>query len=1036
MDLSSNPTGFSEDEKLAKAPEKINIKVIKCNSLHLLKSSHLTTNVRIEFGSTIVGESQKYEYDQDNGVTQYDYECSLSMIVADPLILDELVQTPLVVTVNEILPRDRKTREERTNILGQVCIDLIALVQGQTNVTSNYKLHSPIPSPESSMKNEADLPEIEICLSVEKPLLPDEHLSTSNLVKICIESLCSLPESWSSTTGNQFMYLLALPMPVSNQKEVSVVVPNGSYRSAGEKEQSNLRRWCMAPTASGASLFIQNSAILQTSYQEQDGDLNSKEDNEFRSEAENEKSRVTWNSERRCFLSRQAAESLMKSIAKNRVWPVEIARTIVSQGVKGKGKGEEEITTSFHGVAYVDMAPLLYPGVKKIRGAFLVKPFSESEFVDRTGRKGTLIDDAIKMITTSRSSSSNAQSKMPIGKGNKLDGKPKPSAAILKPPDSIPENETHDAKRNEGQQFTEAKTYIVIEIDLESPLVSKREPAALERRISELIPPRSKFMKKEGGEKKSIECFQNQIQELADQLLDEYREIFSSTLDKIDADEQDKRKREFLYHINASGKYFALKEQLKYFVVKIVREKYKNTSPFNDRYQLQSFLSELYEFLLSQMHLGLGNFFRTEESTEIPPVVRDEQMLKFFAFEAEVMFNYDLAAKYYQERIASGKSEPRFWVDYGCFCLHIGDNLKAEECFKESVSIDQNYIDGLIMNGCMAVMHNRHEEAEVFFETATCSKPNSAIAWTAAGLYYSSIENSIMAERAFNEAKRLCTLSTRSEIAKKGSSGANDSKQIQCFEENKEGDDSRYKKSNNKESSDSIFLECARYFLRHRVIPFAERALSCELLASNCGESAAYFQTLADLQIARKEYDKAEQSIMSCLKLEHDNPNAWCSLGHLKFLSCEEVDGKEAYERALSYEVDAQDLHTLYLRLSMMYLKEEQFLKAKKMYLEACSRRPSCISWLGAGVSSYRLEQLPEAEMALNEANILDNQNHDVWAYLTLVCTKQKRFLEAEQCYKYALKTLLVLTRAKDKFRTIQTDVFSFSNQRVPNNDN
>ena len=43
-------------------------------------------------------------------------------------------------------------------------------------------------------------------------------------------------------------------------------------------------------------------------------------------------------------------------------------RTPVQQATKAKGKQgalEEDIPISFHGVAYVNMAPLLYPGVKR-----------------------------------------------------------------------------------------------------------------------------------------------------------------------------------------------------------------------------------------------------------------------------------------------------------------------------------------------------------------------------------------------------------------------------------------------------------------------------------------------------------------------------------------------------------------------------------------------------------------------------------------------------------------------------------------------
>ena len=42
-----------------------------------------------------------------------------------------------------------------------------------------------------------------------------------------------------------------------------------------------------------------------------------------------------------------------------------------------------------------------------------------------------------------------------------------------------------------------------------------------------------------------------------------------------------------IYQLNASGKYFAFKEQLKHAVVKIVREKYLKTTDFRDKDERQ-----------------------------------------------------------------------------------------------------------------------------------------------------------------------------------------------------------------------------------------------------------------------------------------------------------------------------------------------------------------------------------------------------------------------------------------------------------------
>lgn len=55
----------------------------------------------------------------------------------------------------------------------------------------------------------------------------------------------------------------------------------------------------------GISFF---STIEDTPFEDEDGDLRDREDFAFRQEAINEKNHVTWNAERRCFISAEAAE--------------------------------------------------------------------------------------------------------------------------------------------------------------------------------------------------------------------------------------------------------------------------------------------------------------------------------------------------------------------------------------------------------------------------------------------------------------------------------------------------------------------------------------------------------------------------------------------------------------------------------------------------------------------------------------------------------------------------------------------------------
>ena len=1028
------------EEETPRIVHKLHIKIGDAKSLHGLKGNNVTSFVKLEFGTAVIGESSKCENDAVKGSTSFDFECSMIVNVNEPTMLDEFVQSPIVLSVIEILPKERKAKEEKTNVIGQACIDALPLLKGAKTVSLTTTLYPPIPLSEVATSEAQPFPEVDVNLSVSEPLFSNEQLKTTNMMTIGVENLYSVPDQWHAATGSQFMYFVALPIPISAQKDVVVVIPGGTIKTPGEKDQMNNRKWCTAPTASGACLYMPERPIVKFPKDRDEGDFHSKSELSFREEAENDKLSVAWNMERRCFFTKATSENFMKKIAQHRIWPLEVFRSLSNPASKTKGKGEEEL--SFHGIVYVDMAPLLYPGVKKIHGAYLIKPYDENEIFEKTGRKTTSIDESVKLNLIAKSSNASAlPSKATGAKTGKLDSKPKPSAAVLKPAEPTSDQENHDVKRLEGQLYVDARSYIVVDFELDVSFVPKREPSVLAQKVLDLIPPRPVFSKKEGGAKKAIEGFQNQIGITAHMLLDDFQEMFSSQIDSEDGNGAERRKQEFLYHLNASGKYFAMKEQLKYCVIKIVREKYMKKTQFTSNTELQEFISQLYDFLIAQMHGGLKSFLTKEETIEIPPPVRDSNVMKFFAKEAESLFDYSLAAKYYQERIALNKDITEHWLDYGCFCLYIDDLEKATECFKEVVSIDQKHFAGLIMNGVVAEIKDDFSAAEVFYESSTYSHPTNEIVWTTLGLFYAGIQNDIMAERAFNEAKRLCDpasalkksyvdidLASNQEEHQQPTnihSKSENNYQTQHSDAGKDPEKHPDTEPKNKVSH-SIYLCTTKFLLEHRALGLAERALSHELISS--GESAYYFQLLAEFYLLKKEYEKARVCIESCLKEQHQNPDAWTLLGHLYFLTGDKIEARTAYERTLSYCDDAEDVHTLHLRLALIYLEAKEFSKAKDIYLTACERKPSCMTWLGAGISFYRLGTFSDAEHALQEANILDNHNTMVWSYLTLVCLQQKRHLEAEQCYKCALKTGPINEQLEDEIKgTMQETGFDLS---------
>ncbi|XP_076206907.1 cilia- and flagella-associated protein 70 isoform X1 [Aptenodytes patagonicus] len=1043
----------------------VQITVVKAQDLKTIKSDVSVTLVRAEYNGALLGDSSKTDV-LPNGTANYNFTTSFECSPDGPNSLDDIAQKPVLLTVMEVLQREKR-QKEKTVPLGQAVVDLLPLLQGQCSFKVSAPLYAVPTSPSESLQLEAK-GGLEVTVCTEEPLLSAAQLSDGNLLSVTLEAAYSVPEAFAPT-GPLQNYMACLQVPAVGEKEFPLLFKNGILKLAGEKEPlPRPKKWPLANIVAPGALSIPNSFIVGGPYEDEDGELNKREDKEFRIQAESMK-RIVWDMERRCYLDPAAVVSLQKRIAECRYWPVEVCRMSAVSSSKGKtskaDKGDEDKQIFFHGVAYVNMVPLLCPGVKQIRGAFRVFTYQDSEVFEKTRSQHSVFRDLRSQLSLTKEGPWTPGISTPLSRAVPSKTQKEDKEKVTKDKDSnrrmsnAPKIQLSDATVEaenvtyvslDGQQYVEAGTFLVMEIKLDKALVPKRLREELTRRVKQMIPPRPPLPPRTAGAKKAVEDYHNRVTSIAVAILSEYHELFGKRLPDrgaIDHQTLEEQKRQLNFELNSSGKYFAFKEQLKYAVVKIVREKYLKTTAFETQEQFQAFLSELYVYLVDQMHVALNQLLSEEAASPAPLSRTTEEQLWLFAREAEVNKDYKLASLYHQQRVAQDQCNIQYWLDYGAFCLLLEETIKAQECFQQALSLDPHHIQSLLLCGVAAVVLQHYEEAEIFFEDACCLEPSSIIAWTLSGLFYELQNNNIQAEMAFREAKKLL----QAQLAKERSipeaaEGEGGEKHVsaacvrspspgpeECLPERvpggsadklpeavepalacaAPGEEATALEAALKAPSPvsglsqppcTIFMKAVEFLMKVNAVQFVHMALAHELLSLQGGPSCAYYLALAQTYLLKEDFSKCEECLCEAVRIDYMNPNVWAQKGHLCYLKRDFGEAKECYERTISFVEDAADMHFVYLRLGSIYLEEEEYGRAKQTYLLACKNSASCLTWLGVGIACYRLEEMVEAEDALSEANALNNTNAEAWGYLALICLQGGRQLEAEQCYKYAVK--------------------------------
>lgn len=715
-----------------KSNERINILLKKFKNLVTQKVEGITLYAKIEYNELQIAESPKIQITPDS-VPDINFNCHLNLNVTDSTSLDDISFKPIIITFVEVLPKEKKQKDEKVQTFGQCTFSLFEVLKGKFE----FSLKLPVfPTPGSSLEtqtNDAALPELEVKVSTTDPVLSDEDSNKSNLLTITLESMYAIPESWNNST-RELAYSVSIPVPVNDDKDTAIVFANGLQKAATDPPGKQ-KRWADTRGIQAINaLYIPNSNIEEDANSEEIDDFSSKEDKEYRVLSEKEKPRISWNIERHCYLSQASNAALRDQILKTRYWPIELIRSSVPTGVKGKR--DDDMAISYHGVVYLDMQPLLYPGATQIKGAFKIYPFVENEYQNKTKRKAGILDETLKILNVlyDRNYAVSPNSKKDPKIVDKKDTKKGKESNI----------DPHEMSQS-VQQIIDSKSYIVIDIKFDKPLIPRKPFEFLVKRVSELIPIRQKYPLRSNSAEKAVQDYHAQIKSILNSVLDDYRNIvtdeneFISSIDvenaKRETDYENKRKK-LLYELNSTGKYFAFKEQLKNSVIKIVREKFLKTSALNDPDELQQFLSELYVFLIDELHKALNNTLTIEDVPSVDNNLTDNEQMRHFAFEAELNRNYDLAAYYYQERIAREKDNFNNWLDYAVFNLQIDDYARCEECLKECISINPNDINSLLLYSIICSIQDKHDTAEIFLERVAAQEPENLVAWTLYSILY------------------------------------------------------------------------------------------------------------------------------------------------------------------------------------------------------------------------------------------------------------------------------------------------------------
>lgn len=946
---SSRPIGSYKNEALqddhlylpnsaSNSSTNLRFKVINGKNIKGSKGEHSNLLVRVQFADLDFKDSPIIN-DTANPEFNFSYEQNF---VIDESFIDMLANKKLLITVIESLPK------EKTSVLGTCETGLyysflkkvVAPNDGHSNLSSTFSI--PMNSLNQKSLKEVDeiskgYPELEVEVSIDTPLLTREESDDGMFLILKVDDLWPTPDEWTLKEGSEkdinsniFGYTLKINLPREKGRDRNVTIQNGLLVATENiaNNETGTPQAVMMPKddpntqglyKAGHKGAKKDSSLIDESLAGTGQDL-----------APLNNRKVIWGATHIAWLSPSAVK-LWREQARGQIpMVVHFNRELLPRFAHVMDTAEQK----YKGNLKIDLSTLLFPRVTGIKGRYQMENMDGSQV-------------------------------------------------------TLHENGSAHKSRTAGNSYKHLQSTVAMEITLSKPLWDKKLMQPIAKSVKDFIPKRvlPPDMAFEKRSLKADESYRAEIQLIVKKLIIEYQDAIQKDLishgvsdslftPSATADEQQTKKKMFLFHLNRSGEYFAFKERLKSAVVSVVRERFHQKSPFASKEEMQLFMGDIYLYLVEQMHIAIQSMFSSRPSNA--ELKKDEPQdeltaLKKFADEAEKCFQIPVATSLHQERVSRFEDDLQTWYDYGCFLRRNECTAKGEECFREILARNSYHLPALLALGAVCCSNEKYEETLVYLDTALLIHPKHPIGLVLMSLYYDAIFDEKEAERYLNLAKSVHDESNKAK---------------------------------------SLFIMNAEFLIQVHASQLAERVLAQELLTSSTIEP---FLLLSQLDIQRRNFSASEDHLKSALAILQSDPYAWAAMGHLQYIQKQWDDAKMSYETVLSFAPDDYDLSWIHTRLGDIFLKSiendksieesnQKAIYAKSMFLRSCEANPTCKSWLGVGKSCIILNELDQAEDALAEANVLNNRDSEVWSFIALLSLKQERAFEANQSIAQALR--------------------------------